>query len=128
MARLGRHVGDHGGFNRAYGVEEGRPFWKAKGTALLLTVGFIGFTVVSIILLMFGPQIGGWIATKVGLGGVFYTALNILRWPVILFLITLAMAVLYYFAPDVEQEWKWITPAILAVVGWTLPHLPSPIT
>ncbi len=83
--------------NRAYGVEEGRPFWKAKGTALLLTVGFIGFTVVSIILLMFGPQIGGWIATKVGLGGVFYAALNILRWPVILFLITLAMAVLYYF-------------------------------
>jgi membrane protein len=110
--------------NRAYGVEEGRPYWKAKGTAVLLTIGFIGFTVISIILLMFGPQIGGWIATKLGLSAIFHMALNILRWPVILFLITLAMAVLYYFAPDVEQEWKWITPgSIFAVVGWTLASL-----
>jgi membrane protein len=110
--------------NRAYEVEEGRPFWKSKGTALLLTIGVTVFTVASIILLMFGPQIGEWIASKVGLGAVFHMAWNILRWPVILFLIILAMAVLYYFAPDVEQEWKWLTPgSVFAVVGWLLASL-----
>jgi membrane protein len=110
--------------NRAYGVKEGRPFWKSKGLALLLTVGFTLFIVASMVLLIFGPQIGEWIAGKVGLGAVFHLTWNILRWPVILFLMILAMAILYYAAPDVEQEWKWITPgAVFAVIGWILASL-----
>jgi membrane protein len=110
--------------NRAYGVKEGRPFWKSKGLALLLTVGFTLFIVGSMVLLIFGPQIGEWIAGKVGLGAVFDVAWNILRWPVILFLMILAMGVLYYAAPDVEQEWKWITPgAVFSVLGWILASL-----
>jgi membrane protein len=110
--------------NRAYGVKEGRPFWKSKGLALLLTVGFTLFIVGSMVLLIFGPQIGEWIAGKVGLGAVFDVAWNILRWPVILFLMILAMAILYYAAPDVKQEWKWITPGVvLAVLGWILASL-----
>lgn len=110
--------------NRAYDVDEGRPFWKAKGTALLLTVGFTLFVVLSMILLVFGPQIGGWVANTVGLGAVFHMTWNILRWPVIVVLMILAMAILYYFAPDVEQEWKWITPgAVFAVLAWILVSL-----
>jgi membrane protein len=110
--------------NRAYDVEEGRPFWKVRGLAILLTVGLSAFIIVSIVLLTFGPQIGGWIADQMGLGRVFQMAWNVLRWPVIVGLLIVAMALVYYLAPDVEQQWQWITPgSIVAVLGWLLASL-----
>ena len=110
--------------NRAYDVEEGRPFWKVRGLAILLTVGLSVFIIVSIVLLTFGPQIGGWIADQMGLGRVFQIAWNVLRWPVIVGLLIVAMALVYYLAPDVEQQWQWITPgSIVAVCGWLLASL-----
>jgi membrane protein len=76
------------------------------------------------VLLTFGPQIGGWVADLVGLGRVFQIAWNVLRWPVIVGLLIVALALVYYLAPDVEQSWPWITPgAIAAVVGWLLASL-----
>lgn len=110
--------------NRAYDVKEGRPFWKVRGIAILLTIGLSLFIIVSLILLMFGPQLGAWMADMVGLGSIFEVTWNILRWPLILFLVTVALAMLYYFAPDVEQRWKWITPgALFAVIAWLLVSL-----
>jgi membrane protein len=107
--------------NHAYDVEEGRPFWKVRGMAILLTIGLSIFLIASIVLLMFGPQIGSWIADLVGLGRAFEVAWNILRWPVILILVITAMAAIYYFAPDVDQSWKWLTPgSVLAVILWIL--------
>jgi membrane protein len=107
------------GLNRAYDVQENRPFWKVRLIAVLLTVGLSLFIIVALILLTFGPQIGGWIADQVGLGRVFQLAWNILRWPVIVGLLILAMALVYYVAPDVEQRWQWITPgSVIAVLGW----------
>ena len=112
------------GLNHAYAVEEGRPFWKVRGLAVLLTIGLSVFLIVSIVLLIFGPQIGGYIAGWVGLGELFKTAWNILRWPVILLLVTSAIAVIYFYAPDVEQRWQWITPgSVFAVLTWTLASL-----
>ena len=112
------------GLNRAYDVEEGRPFWKVRLFAILLTVGLSLFVIASLVLLTFGPQIGGWIADQVGLGGVFQTTWNLLRWPVIVGLLILAMALVYYVAPDVEQQWQWITPgSVVAVIGWLVASL-----
>ncbi len=105
--------------NRAYEVDEGRPYWKVRGLAILLTIGLFLLIIVSLVLLTFGPQIGGWIADLVGLGLLFQVAWNVLRWPVIVFCLILALALLYYMALDVEQQWKWITPgSVWAVLGW----------
>jgi membrane protein len=110
--------------NHAYDVEEGRPWWKVRATALILTVGFSCFIIVAMVLLMFGPHLGSWIANQVGMGGAFEIAWNILRWPVIVMLMMVAVGILYYFAPDVEQEWRWVTPgAVFAVVGAILTSL-----
>lgn len=112
------------GLNQAYDVHEGRPFWKTRGTAMLLTIGLSVFVVLSMVFLIFGPQIGAWVASQIGLGEVFKTLWNILRWPVIVVLLVLAMAIVYYFAPDVEQKWKWLTPgsafAVLATIATSL--------
>ena len=44
--------------NRAYDVQEGRPWWKVRGVALLLTIGLSLFIVAAMVLLIFGPQLG----------------------------------------------------------------------
>jgi membrane protein len=110
--------------NRAYDVEEGRPFWKVRLIAMGITVGLSAFIVVALVLLTFGPQLGRWVADLVGLGRVFEVTWNVVRWPVIVGLLVVAIALLYYFAPDVEQEWTWITPgSACAVLGWLLASL-----
>jgi membrane protein len=110
--------------NRAYDVDEGRPFWKVRGLAILLTIGLSVFIVAALVLLTFGPEIGRWVADLAGLGRAFELAWNILRWPVIVGFMVVAMALLYYVAPDVEQQWQWITPgSVCAVIGWLLASL-----
>jgi membrane protein len=110
--------------NRAYDVEEGRPVWKVRLIAMGITVGLSVFIVVALVLLTFGPQLGRWVAGLVGLGRVFEVTWNVVRWPVIVGLLVVAIALLYYFAPDVEQEWTWITPgSACAVLGWLLASL-----
>jgi len=110
--------------NRAYNVNEGRPLWKVRGLAILLTLGLAVFIILTMLRLVFGPQIGGWVATQGGVGQVFQVAWNIVRWPIIIVLMMMATAVLYYFAPDVEQDWKWLTPgsvfAIIALIATSL--------
>lgn len=110
--------------NRAYGVREGRPLWKVRGIAILLTIAFSAFIILGLVLLMFGPHIGAWVANQVGLGPAFEVTWNVARWPVIVFFLIFGIAVLYYFTPDVEQDWKWITPgSVFAVVLWILASL-----
>jgi len=104
--------------NQAYDVQEGRPWWKVRGIALLLTMGLSLFLLLATLLLVFGPQLGRGLASLVGIGTVFELTWNILRWPVSGGLLIVALALVYYWAPDVEQEWKWITPgAIFAVLA-----------
>jgi membrane protein len=110
--------------NQAYDVEEGRPWWKVRGIALLLTMGLSLFLLLAAVLLIFGPQLGRGLASLVGLGTVFEIVWNILRWPVSAGLLMVALALAYYFAPDVEQAWKWITPgAVFAVLATLLASL-----
>jgi membrane protein len=107
--------------NRAYDVKEGPPFWKVRGIAILLTVGLSVLIVTAMALLLLGPAIGSWVAGQFGLGQVFEVAWLVLRWVVIVAFLVLAMGLIYYMAPDVEQKWKWLTPgsifAVLATLG-----------
>ena len=112
------------GLNRAYDVQESRSWWKVRGLAMLLVIGLSLFLIAAMVLLLFGPQLGGWIASAVRLGEVFALTWNIVRWPVIIVLLMMGLAILYYFAPDVEQRWRWVTPgSVFAVLGWILTSL-----
>jgi membrane protein len=110
--------------NVAYDVSEGRPAWKIYPLSILYTIGVAAMLILAVVLMMIGPQAVQWLAHQVGIEQIFVALWAWLRWPVALFLLTLAVAVIYYVAPDVEQEFRFITPgATLAVIVWIVMSL-----
>ena len=110
--------------NAAYDITEGRPWWKVRLVALGLTVGLAIFILISMTLIVAGPTIAERIAEAMHLGPVFTWSWKILQWPVVFLLVATAVAMVYYFAPDAQQEWIWITPgSVLATVLWVVASL-----
>lgn len=107
--------------NKAYDVEETRPFWKVRGIALLMTLGLSVIVMIGVLLLVAGPPIGRGIVDLFGLGEVFTLVWNVVQWPVALSLMVFTVALLYYFAPDAGQPFRWITPGgLIGVLLWVL--------
>jgi membrane protein len=76
--------------------------------------------IAALVLVVFGVQIANAVANAAGLGSVFEQVWTIAQWPILLFFVLFAFALIYY-APDVEQRFRWISPgAIFAVVVWLL--------
>jgi membrane protein len=110
--------------NIVYGAEETRPYWKVRVIATLLTIGLAGFIIVSTTLILYGERIGEWIADFVGLGWLFVIAWNVLQWPAAISLMLFALAVIYYICPDVDHDWRWVTPgSVCAVSLWLIVSL-----
>lgn len=97
--------------NRAYELQETRPFWKSRIVAIILVVA-TGLTTAGVFLLIVvGGSLGDAIAKKAGLGGVFQWTWAIVRWPLAFCAILLFFALVYYLGPNMRQRnWKWVTP------------------
>lgn len=110
--------------NRAYDIDEARPWWKVRLIAIGLTIGLALFLIIAVALVLIGPTVGEQLAARFGLGAVFAWTWSILQWPVAFVLVVIALALLNYFAPDAEQDWEWITPgAVLSTVLWLIASL-----
>jgi membrane protein len=86
-----------------------------------MTLGLSALILVGVLLMVAGYPIGRGIADVLGLGNYFELAWNIVRWPVALLFLVTVVALLYYFAPDADQPFRWITPGgFIGVVLWVL--------
>jgi membrane protein len=113
-----------GSLNRAYDIEEGRPWWKVRLTAIGLTVALTVLILISFTLVVAGPTFAERLAASFGLGAVFEWTWKILQWPFAFVLVCSAVGLVYYFAPDAEQDWVWITPgAVLGTLLWVIASL-----
>jgi membrane protein len=107
--------------NRAYDVPESRPWWKVRLMAVSLTIALAVFVLLAFTMIVAGPNAGRWLAGWFGLSSAFDTAWVVLRWPAIFALATTGIAFVFYYAPNAEQDWVWITPgSILTTVLWVL--------
>jgi membrane protein len=108
--------------NAAYGVRESRPWWRARLTAVALTIALAVLVISALTLLLYGGGIGEGAAKHFRLGGAFMFAWKVLRWPIVLAFVLFSFALIYYFAPDLRhQKWYWITPgSVTGVILWLL--------
>jgi membrane protein len=108
--------------NAIYEREEGRPFWKLRPTQLAVTlVMVVLLALVGIAVVVTGPLASA-IAGPIGLSDTAVTVWNIAKWPVLLAVVMLLLAILYYWTPNVKPpKFKWITPgSVVAVVIWII--------
>ncbi len=107
--------------NLAYDVKESRSFWRTQSMALVLTVAEAVVILACVAMVLLGGQAGLWLAEHAGVGREFQFVWSWLRWPVTALVFTLAVAVSYYFLPDVKQEFRYITPgSVVSTVIWLL--------
>jgi membrane protein len=110
--------------NTAYDIEEGRPWWKVRLTAIALTVGLALFIVVAFALVVAGPTLAERLADRWFLGSAFEWTWKIAQWPLVFALVSAAIAIVYYFAPDADQDWVWLTPGTIAATAmWLIASL-----
>nr|WP_243177454.1 YihY/virulence factor BrkB family protein [Arthrobacter humicola] len=105
------YVGAFGrAMNRIYEIDEGRPFIKLRGTMLAVTIAAVLIVLVLSAMLVLSGPVADAVGNSIGLGGAVLTAWNILKWPVILLLVILVIAILYYATPNVKQpKFRWMS-------------------
>jgi len=115
------YVGAFGrAMNRVYEVDEGRPFYKLRPRQLIITTVVLIMVAIAAVMLVVSGPIAETIGDTIGLGSTAVTVWNIAKWPVLLAVVVLIVAILYYFTPNVQQpKFRWISVgAIFAIVVW----------
>lgn len=96
--------------NVVYDVTERRSFWKARGTAILLMVFFVLLAIGALALVIFGGVVQSWVASIIGWSQALRVIFATLRWIIIAIALLLALAVTYRFGPDLNLEFRFISP------------------
>lgn len=96
--------------NVVYRVRDRRPFWKARGTAVLLMLLFVLLTIGSLSLVVFGGTVQAWMASMIGWSQPLRIFFATLRWVILAVALLFAIAVMYRFGPDAACRFRFVSP------------------
>ena len=108
-------------FNAAYEVPETRRWWKVLLLSLAFGPVLALIVIVSVGLMLIGPQVVEQIAQLVGLADTFVSLWTWLRFPVALSLLAAVLSVVYRYGPDARQRLRSVVVgAAFAVTLWAI--------
>ena len=104
--------------NAIYDVGEGRPIWKTVPVRVGVTVVLVVLLAISALAVALTGGLAKQVGDLVGVGSSAVTVWDIAKWPVLLLVVGIMFAILYWASPNVKQPgFRWITPGgLLAVV------------
>ena len=108
--------------NSIYEVPEGRPVWKTLPIRVGVTA-IVGLMLIACaIIVVFTGGLADTVGSAIGLGDAAVTAWSIAKWPVLLLLVSLMFAVLYWASPNAKTGgFRWVSPGgVLAVLLWVV--------
>ena len=108
--------------NSIYDVEEGRPIWKTAPVRLGVTLVLVVLLAITAVGVLLTGGLAKQAGNLLGVGSDAVTVWNIAKWPVLLLLVSLMFAILYWASPNVKQPgFRWVSPGgIAAVVIWVI--------
>jgi membrane protein len=108
--------------NIVWDVQEGRPMWRTIPVRLGVTLVTVVLLTISAAAVVLTGALAKKVGNLIGVGQSAVTAWDIAKWPVLLLIVALILAILYYAAPNVRQPgFRWVTPGgVLAVLLWVL--------
>jgi len=106
--------------NAVYHAPEGRPWWKTAATQVGLTILVGAMALLGTVIVVVSGPVARYLGDLIGLGSGAVTAWSIVKWPVLILLVGLIVAVLYRGAPNIQQGgFRWVSPGgLLAVLLW----------
>jgi membrane protein len=105
--------------NAIYDVPEGRPAWKTLPIRVGVTLALMALAVVAAVIIVVTGGVARHVGQVIGAGNTALTVWGIAKWPVLLLLASLMLAVLYWASPNVRQGFRWVSPgALAAIVVW----------
>jgi membrane protein len=105
--------------NLVFDVFDTRSYIARKLLTLVLTLGGGAMVIAAFVLVLLGERIGAWIAEKTGWSSSLIDFLVSSRLPPAL-LLFVAVASLYWFAPDVPRSRRWVLPGTILVTLFTM--------
>ena len=117
------YVGAFGrAMNRMYEIGEGRPVWKLRPAMLLVTLVLVLLAAITLVGLVVSGPVAQAVGDALGFGSLAPTIWDIAKWPVILLVVALIVAILYWATPNVRHpRFRWISVgAAVAIVAWVL--------
>jgi membrane protein len=108
--------------NAIYDVGEGRPIWKTLPTRVIVTVVLLIMLAAVTVAVTFTGPLAQQAGDALGLGDTAVTVWDIAKWPFILAVVMVMVAILYWAAPNVKHpRFRWVSPGgIVGVVLWLL--------
>ncbi|HVD23972.1 MAG TPA: YihY/virulence factor BrkB family protein [Lapillicoccus sp.] len=106
--------------NVVYDIGEGRPIWKTIPLRIGLTVFALVILLIGVLIVVLSGPVAQQIGDLLGLGETTVLVWNIVKWPVLVVLISVLLAVLFWAAPNAKQQGiKWVSPGgVIAVLIW----------
>ncbi|MBA3530146.1 MAG: YihY/virulence factor BrkB family protein [Propionibacteriaceae bacterium] len=106
--------------NHIYDIREGRPIWKLLPLMGLVTVVLGVLCLCAVLLLILTGPVARAVGDVLGFGSTAVLMWNIVKWPVLVAIVFLVIAVLYSATPNVRQpRFRWLSPgAVLAILTW----------
>ncbi|MFZ0734437.1 MAG: YihY/virulence factor BrkB family protein [Candidatus Sulfotelmatobacter sp.] len=106
--------------NAAYDVPEERSWVKVHIVSVGLTLAMSILVVAALLLILLGGRLIAYAGAYAGMNEAALVTAKVLDWAAALAFVVLAFAIVYYFAPNVEeQHWYWITPgSIIGMILW----------
>jgi membrane protein len=111
--------------NAVYDMPEGRPIWKIVPLRIAVTMVLLVLLVVSAVIVVFTGGLAERAGQVLGVGDTGVLVWDLAKWPVLLVLVVLMLAILYWATPNVRHPgFRWITPgSALAVLAWIIASL-----
>src|SRR5262245_46110492 len=104
--------------NVVYGEREKRNFFKLNALSLCFTASLVLFLVLALIGIVVVPAV----LDLLHLGGVSELIINLLRWPALLLVVMLGLAIGYRYGPSrADARWRWVSwGSVAAGILWLL--------
>jgi membrane protein len=107
--------------NAIYDVPEGRPAWKTLPIRIGVTLALIVLLVASAVIVVVTGGLARHVGQVLGVGSAAITTWNIAKWPVLLIMFSVMLAVLYWASPNARHGFRWVTPGgVVAIVLWLI--------
>ena len=108
--------------NIIWDVPEGRPIYKTLPIRLGVTLITVVLLTVSAAAVVLTGSLANKVGGVIGVGPTAVTVWDIAKWPVMMVIVALILAILYYAGPNVRQPgFAWVSPgSMLAVVLWVV--------